>query len=218
MDDPRIRPVRTAIAHDDPIVTAGFAALLAHEDHVKVIDVHDGASPLGRVDVLLLDPAQEAATAVDISALTHRGVKVLAFTWDLSSAATRSAVLAGACGAVWKGSNAQQLTAAISQAAAGQRVYACDGRSGGAWPGGREGLSRVESEVLGLIAQGLSNHEVARRRQVSINTIKSTVRALYRKIDVTRRSQAVAWAIEHGFPPALRDDATLLRERWLRNS
>ena len=55
--------------------------------------------------------------------------------------------------------------------------------------------------MLALIAQGLSNQEIADRAYLSINSIKTFIRSCYRKIGVTRRTQAVLWATNHGFVP-----------------
>ena len=62
--------------------------------------------------------------------------------------------------------------------------------------------------------QGLSNQEIANRACLSINSIKTYIRSAYRKIGVTKRTEAVIWAIDNGFrPDALRtiDPALLLR-------
>ncbi|MBC2960611.1 response regulator transcription factor [Nocardioides deserti] len=61
-----------------------------------------------------------------------------------------------------------------------------------------QGLTVREFEVLGLVAAGLSNAEIAERLYVSINTVKTYVRAAYRKIGVDRRAQAVVWCAHHG--------------------
>ena len=68
--------------------------------------------------------------------------------------------------------------------------------------------------MLALIAQGLSNQEIADRVFLSPNTVKSYIRSVYLKIGVERRGQAVAWALMNGFKPeSLRtvDPALLLR-------
>ena len=72
------------------------------------------------------------------------------------------------------------------------------------WPGRTEGLTDRESEILALITQGKSNHEVAALTFLSINTIKSYIRSAYRKIGANSRTQAVLWGIEHGFRPDYR--------------
>ena len=60
-------------------------------------------------------------------------------------------------------------------------------------------LSSREREVLGLIAQGLSDVEIVSRLHVSLSTVQNHVTAIYRKIGVRRRSAAVVWARERGF-------------------
>jgi DNA-binding CsgD family transcriptional regulator len=52
------------------------------------------------------------------------------------------------------------------------------------------------------IAQGLTNMEIAQREFISINSVKTYIRAAYRKIGVHSRSQAVSWAIQNGIDPA----------------
>ena len=72
----------------------------------------------------------------------------------------------------------------------------------GDWPGRDHGLSARESEVLCLIAQGLSNQEIADRAYLSINSVKTYIRSAYRKIGVERRTQAVLWATRNGLVPS----------------
>jgi DNA-binding NarL/FixJ family response regulator len=63
------------------------------------------------------------------------------------------------------------------------------------------GLSPRETDVLRLVMQGLGNQEIADELYLSINSVKTYIRSAYRKMDVTTRSQAVAWCLRHGFPP-----------------
>ncbi len=63
-------------------------------------------------------------------------------------------------------------------------------------------LSRREAEVVGLIAAGLSNRDIAARMFLTANTLKSYIRSAYRKMGVRSRSQAVAWAFSHGLTEA----------------
>jgi len=62
------------------------------------------------------------------------------------------------------------------------------------------GLTRRESEIVGLIVRGLSNRDIAEMCFVSINSVKSYIRSAYRKMDVDSRSRAVAWGVQHDFP------------------
>jgi DNA-binding NarL/FixJ family response regulator len=60
-------------------------------------------------------------------------------------------------------------------------------------------LSQRETEVLDLICRGMSNNEIADQLFVSVNSVKTYVRQVYQKIGVSRRAQAVAWGLAHGF-------------------
>ena len=72
----------------------------------------------------------------------------------------------------------------------------------------RSGLTEREVDVLCLVADGLTNQEIAERLYLSINTVKTYIRYGYRKIGAERRSHAVIWAERHGLapPPAVGTD------------
>ena len=61
------------------------------------------------------------------------------------------------------------------------------------------GLTRRESQVISLITRGMSNAEIAEATYLSINSVKTYIRSTYRKIDVSRRAQAVVWGMKNGF-------------------
>lgn len=60
------------------------------------------------------------------------------------------------------------------------------------------GISAREEQILTLICQGRTNHEIASQLYLSINTVKTYIRSAYRKIDAETRTHAVLWALEHG--------------------
>ena len=62
--------------------------------------------------------------------------------------------------------------------------------------------------ALALIAQGLSNQEIADRAYISINSVKTYIRTAYRKMGVTTRSQAVLWGVRNGYLAEFPDDDT----------
>lgn len=64
-------------------------------------------------------------------------------------------------------------------------------------------LSRREEQVLALVGHGLTNREIGIELFVSVNSVKTYIRAAYRKVGVNRRSQAVGWCVQHGLSPAL---------------
>lgn len=61
------------------------------------------------------------------------------------------------------------------------------------------GLTRRESQVISLITRGMSNAEIAEATYLSINSVKTYIRSTYRKIEVSRRAQAVVWGMKNGF-------------------
>ena len=136
------------------------------------------------------------------------GARVVIFSWNLAERAgpdrgrarRRRLPVQGAAAA-------EQIVAGIEAVHAGNVVapVTAPARSTrvlrGDWPGRDFGLTARESEVLALITQGLSNQEIAERTYLSINSVKTYIRTAYRKIEVTRRSQAVAWGMQHGFEP-----------------
>ena len=70
---------------------------------------------------------------------------------------------------------------------------------GDGWPGRAEGLTRRQSDVVRLVVAGLSNQQIAHACYLSMNSVKSYIRAAYRTMGVSSRSQAVLWGVDHGF-------------------
>jgi len=203
-------PIRVAIVNDYEIVVAGVAAMLApHRDRVVVVELDSGLPVVSDVDVILYDTfGQVQGDAVDLEELVRGNtVPVAIFSWNLQPDLVERAVAHGAAGYLSKGLDAQAVVDAIEAIHRGETVTpptdvtAAEPRVAGDWPGHEHGLTAREAEVLALITQGLSNQEIADQTYLSINSVKTYIRTAYRKIDVTRRSQAVAWGMNHGFSP-----------------
>ncbi len=99
---------------------------------------------------------------------------------------------------------AEELVEAIERVHRGERVLPTQMSATakfGRWPGDQHGLSARESEVLALICQGLSNQQITEQAYIGINTVKTHIRSLYRKLGVTSRSQAVIWGLANDFAP-----------------
>ncbi|MBC9955493.1 response regulator transcription factor [Yimella sp. cx-51] len=203
------RPIRLALVNDYEIVVAGFAGVLRpYSDRVEVVelDVDGGADENGDpVDIAVfdtfaspLDPTVEFATLL----ANPRIGKVVAYSFNEDESAVRDTMAAGVHGYISKAVPTERLVDALERIAGGEWVVELAAPSEptmSAWPGQREGLTAREAEIVGLIAQGLSNEEIARLCYISINTVKSYIRAAYRKAGVSTRAQAVAWALRHGF-------------------
>ena len=204
------RPIRVAIVNDYEIVVAGVAAMLApHREHVSIVELDSNLPVLSDVDVILYDTfAAVQGDGIDLEDLVHGGdAKVVIFSWNLDEQLVGAAIERGAAGYLSKGLDAEQVVAGIEAVQRGETVTPPESTSSGErtangeWPGRELGLSAREAEVLALITQGLSNQEIAQRTYLSINSVKTYIRTAYRKIEVTRRAQAVAWGMRHGFEP-----------------
>ncbi len=202
-------PVRIAIVNDYEIVVAGTAAVLAPYPHrIQVVELDSRMPVISDVDVLLYDTfGQVPGHLVDFAGLVRGPApRVVIFSWDLNSKLVSRAVEKGASGYLSKGLSAEQLVDSIERVHAGEIVLPSETETtstvlAGEWPGREAGLSARESEIIALITKGLTNQEIAERAYLSINSIKSYIRSAYRKIGVTRRSQAVAWGMQNGFEP-----------------
>lgn len=194
---PPPRPVRLGVVDETELVTHGLAGMLRpHGGRVSLSVVREPAGTVG-LDVVLCDPfhGRDATTGLDrIAALGP--AKVLVFTWHDHPQRRRRALEAGAHGYLTKAATTRELLAAVDAVLRGDPVVTeAPAEEAPSFPG----LSQRESEVLVLIGQGLSNQEIADRIYVSVNSVKTYVRQVYAKTGATRRTQAVAWAHEHGW-------------------
>ncbi|MEZ5097038.1 MAG: response regulator transcription factor [Nocardioides sp.] len=195
--------------NDYEVVVHGVAAMLrAYTDRVDVVEFDATSSVVTPVDVALYDTfAQPGGNHAALGRLVTnpRIDKLVVYTWNLDPELERQSLRLGASGYLSKRLPAAQLVVGLEAVHAGELVVSPDTPSrspiGGDWPGREEGLTARESEILALITQGLSNSEILQRTGLSINSVKSYIRAAYRKIGVTTRSRAVLWGVEHGFQP-----------------
>ena len=202
-------PVRVALIDDYEIVVAGLAAVLEpFSDKVEVVELDSQTPVVGDVDVALYDTfGQLQGSELDLDDLIGRGApKVVVFSWNTDADLVRRSLANGVHGYVSKGVDADALVDAICRVHQGETVtpeedHQPDGDRFGQWPGQAEGLTPREAEVLGLICQGLGNEEIGQRAFIGVNTVKTHIRTLYRKIGVTTRPQAVLWGVAHGFRP-----------------
>ncbi len=202
-------PVRVAIANDYEIVIAGVVGLLApFEDRVRVVELAANKPIASDVSIVLYDTfGQVQGDGYDLADLLQdTAAKVVVFTWNLQPELIERAIAHGARGYLSKGLSGEEIVEALEAIHRGEvvalpRPIDEEAAGSGNWPGKEFGLTPRESEVLAYITQGFTNQEIADRAYISINSVKTYVRTAYRKIDVTRRSQAVNWGMRHGFQP-----------------
>jgi two-component system, NarL family, response regulator LiaR len=204
---PAPRPLRVAIVNDYEVVVAGLATILREfPDRVEIVELDNQLPVTCEVDIVLFDTfAHVDGRGPGVSDFARPGgPRLVVFTWTAHPQSVASALEQGAAGYLSKTLSPLELVTALEDIRAGAIVTsACFepglGHAPGTWPGHEAGLSARESEVLALVARGLPNQEVADALHMSINTVKSHIRTAYRKIGAGSRSQAVLWAVEHGF-------------------
>ena len=210
MSPPGKRPITIALVDDYDIVVMGVANMFDnYRDRILVAELDATTGVSDTVDIALYDSfAQPESDHHEIGVLVAnpRAHRVVVYTWNFHPDLIASAKAHGAHGYLSKTLPARELVAALEAVHAGELVVSeppTRARSAVAldWPGRGEGLSDRESEILALITQGKSNAEVAALTYLSPNTVKSYIRTVYRKIDVTSRTKAVLWGVAHGFTP-----------------
>lgn len=201
------RSVRVAVANDYDLVVIGVAGLLARfSPAIKVVDLAVGGEDLDEpVDVVLFDTYGRSDMGLDRvrelrSVPTVGRVAVYTLSWDTSL--VRAALNSGAHAVLSKTLPAEQLALDVVRVAHGQSVV--DPGTGHQlrsadrlWPGHDRQLTERESEVLALVASGLSNAEAGRLLHLGVNTVKTHLRNAYRKVGVKNRAQAAVYVLQH---------------------
>lgn len=220
-------PVRELIVDDHPFRREGTARYLAEADCTIAGTAGDGAQALRitaatRPDVVLLDlnlPDLNGAEVTRTLLTAHPSVSVLMLSASGGRQDVLDAVTAGAVGYVLK---SVQLTEAVRSAAVGQPVFtpelaglvlgeyrrlASAGSasspvmSGDRIPGARPPTPRLtdrETEVLRLVAKGLTYPQIAERLTLSTRTVQNHVRNTLTKLQLHNKAQLVRYALENG--------------------
>jgi DNA-binding NarL/FixJ family response regulator len=211
--------IRVLIADDQGMVRSGFTVLLNAQDDIEVIgEAVNGQEAVAqaaglRPDVILMDvrmPVLDGLQATrQISALPDPPKILVLTTFDLDDY-VYEALRSGASGFLLKDASARELAEAVRLVAAGdallapgvtRRLIAEFARMGAPRSPSRkqvEGLTERESEVLGLVARGMSNGEIADHLVVAEQTVKTHVSRILMKLGLRDRTQAVVLAYESG--------------------
>jgi DNA-binding NarL/FixJ family response regulator len=211
--------IRVVIADDQGMVRSGFSVLLNAQPDIEVIaEAVNGEEAIARAaelrpDVILMDvrmPVLDGLQATRVITAMDGAPKVLVLTtFDLDDY-VYEALRSGASGFLLKDASAGELAAAVRLVAAGdallspgvtRRLIAEFARMGAPRSPGREHLKELtdrESEVLALVARGMSNAEIADYLIVAEQTVKTHVSRILMKLGLRDRTQAVVLAYETG--------------------
>jgi two-component system response regulator NreC len=212
--------VNIVIVDDHAVVRQGLRLVLDGQPDLHVIgeagDLEPGIELVARrrPHVLVLDvnlPAGPSLPALGRFLEAAPGVRIVVLTMQDDVAFAREALQSGASGYVIKEAAAQDLVAAVRDAAAG-RAYvsphlaarmAMEAGSGHEAPGG---LTGREQEILRLLAAGLTNAEVAARLYLSVRTVETHRSHIQQKTGCATRAELFRYALEHGLVPQRADE------------
>lgn len=216
-----MKPIRLLVADDHPLFRRGLLSLL--EDTPEFEIVGEAANAMQSIelarqvepDVILMDVIMPGggveATRIICQSMPH--IKVLMLSASEDNENLFSAIDAGASGYLLKEGKPEELVEAIRQVHRGQSALSPAVaakvlqrmRGGGApaappppAPPDEMLLTPREVEVIGLLAHGLTNQEIAEELALSENTVKNHLRNILRKTRVRNRVEIVAWAMQKG--------------------
>jgi DNA-binding NarL/FixJ family response regulator len=206
--------IRILICDDHEVIRTGLASLLAGTDIEIVAEAANGKDALriaqkDKPDVILMDirmpDGDGLATLEKLRAKAPECKVVMLSTYDNPTYIARAVAL-GAADYVLKGSPREALVATIQAAAAGEspsrhgelKKVAAIMKIRQAMDDDDVPLTQRETQVLRHVALGLSNKEIGKSLEISVETVKEHVQNILRKISVSDRTQAAVWAVRKG--------------------
>ncbi len=193
------RPIRVALVNDYEIIVEGLREMLRpFADRIEIVETVTGDTPDGAADIALFDTFAGRRHALERvrEMLADRDIgRVVLYTWDAPDAFLDDVTTMRIDGVILKSETGQQLVEALERIHCGEPIGAGDAvRSRRA----AAVLTEREREVLALLACGASNREIARELYLSVDTVKTHVRHLFRKLGVGNRTQAALAADQYG--------------------
>ncbi|THF63243.1 response regulator [Pseudothauera rhizosphaerae] len=226
MDPSAETPIRILLVDDHSLFRSGIRSLLQRHPEFEIAgEAGDGMEGVKRAaqlrpDVVLLDLHMPGLSGREAAQLISRETPeshVLMLTVSEEAEDLLETLRAGACGYLLKNIETDTLVAAIHAAAHGESVVSprMMGKLLGGLRGapaerpaapslrgeGPERLTPREREILGFIARGASNKEIARELDLAESTVKIHVQNTLRKLGLASRVQAAVYAVEHGIAP-----------------
>ncbi|HET9256697.1 MAG TPA: response regulator transcription factor [Pseudonocardiaceae bacterium] len=213
------RPLRVVVVDDHQMVLDGLRAMLsAYSDQVEIVgEATEPDLALKLItsrgpDITLLDVRLRGSSGMDLCAEVQKRrpeCKVVFLTVYDDEQYLYQALRMGAAGFLLKRVRGAELVDHLLRIHQGEvlidpslatkvAMSVAHLRGGEFWPGASLGLTQRESEVLALMVAGMSNRAIAGRLTVSEETVKTHARGIYRKLDVSDRSGAVAAALREG--------------------
>ena len=206
--------IKILIADDHEVIRTGLASLLAGTDIEIIAEAANGKDAIKQAekfhpDVVLLDirmpDGDGLSTLEKLRAKVPESRVVMLSTYDNPTYVARAVAL-GASDYVLKGSSREDIVATITACAQGEspcragelRRVASAMKIRQVVDDDEVPLTQRETQVLRHVALGLSNREIGRSLEISVETVKEHVQNILRKIAVSDRTQAAVWAVRKG--------------------
>lgn len=212
------RPIRVLIIDDHEVLASSLAVVLDAEEDITAVGVamtlEQAQAMIGTVqpDVLLLDhrmPDGDGVAAIPTLLAGRPTTGVVVLTASAADHVLLAAIEAGASGFLSKTRSLDEVTAAVRAAAAGESVISPEllarllPRFGRGGAHAVDELTEREREVLGLVAEGLSNAAIAERLVVSVHTVRNHIASLSGKLGAHSKLEALSIAVRRGLLPDL---------------
>jgi DNA-binding NarL/FixJ family response regulator len=201
--------IRILLVDDHPVVRHGLRGMLDAEPDLTVVgEASSGPSGVQlaeteRPDIVLMDlrmPGGDGVSATESMLSKVPGVRIVVLTTYEADRDILRAIEAGASGYLLKDTSPSELAGAVRAAARGETVLAPSVASTlvrQVRKPAPPALSARESEVLRLVARGLTNADIAKQLYISEATVKTHLLRVFNKLDVTDRTAAVTTAMEN---------------------
>jgi DNA-binding NarL/FixJ family response regulator len=203
--------IRVLLVDDHHVVRQGLVMFLGLDPELQVVgEAADGVQAVQLADqvepnVILMDllmPVMDGLTAIQKIKQAHPEIEIIALTSVLEDDKVYKAVHAGAMGYLLKDTRADELAKAIKAASRGEVQLHPEAAKRlireVRMPESPEKLTERETEVLRLIAKGLSNKDIAHQLVVSEKTVKTHVSNVLAKLHLPSRTQAALYALREG--------------------
>jgi DNA-binding NarL/FixJ family response regulator len=215
-------PIRVLLVDDHGVVRRGLEAYLDLVDDIEMVgEAGNGREALARVaemdaagrppDVVLMDllmPEMDGIAATAAIKERWPDIEVVALTSFIEEDKIHGALQAGATGYLLKDAAATEVAAAIRAAHQGEMHLApavarrlAESLRAPTREKPIEPLTEREREVLGLVAQGKANKEIARQLEISERTVRTHVSSILGKLGLVSRTQAALYAVREGLVP-----------------
>lgn len=214
--------IKVVIVDDHEVVRTAYRLLLEKEGMEVVKDVGTGDQGVDAVrdlkpDIVLLDivmPDMDGLAALSLMSYLEPDVRVVILTGHEDRMYMARAAELGAVGYFSKRVSTKELTTAIKSICAGKHIPLKNGLTERVKPPTIPGLpvyepndqtkvdlTDQEGVVVSLLSMGFTNEEITEQLCVTRNTLKTHLRNIYGKLNVTDRTQAAIWAVRNGFGP-----------------